>query len=100
MTGRRHGRMPNPPAFGSLMLNTFRRSSKLMLIVLALGLLAIVVTGFGTDGMGGLGGMAGGAGSGDTLVEVDGQRVGSTEISDQVNRQLARAREQQPDLDV
>lgn len=81
------------------MLNTFRRSSKLMVIILAIGLLAIVVTGFGTDGMGGLGGMAGGGG-GDMLVEVDGEKVTSNEISDQVNRQLTRAREQQPELDV
>jgi peptidyl-prolyl cis-trans isomerase D len=83
------------------MLNIFRRGlvSKIMLGVLALGVFAILITGFGTDGMGGLGGMAGGA-TGDTLVSVEGEKVTSLEITDQVNRQLARAREQQPELDM
>ena len=83
------------------MLNIFRRGfvSKIMLGVLAIGVFAILITGFGTDGMGGLGGMAGGAG-GDTLVSVEGEKVTSLEITDQINRQLARAREQQPELDI
>ena len=83
------------------MLNIFRRGfvSKIMLGVLAIGVFAILITGFGTDGMGGLGGMAGGA-SGDTLVSVEGEKVSSIEMTDQINRQLARAREQQPELDI
>jgi peptidyl-prolyl cis-trans isomerase D len=83
------------------MLSIFRRGfiSKIMLVILGIGLLAIVVTGFGTDGMGGLGGVAGGA-SGDTLASVEGERITSSEINDQVDRQLSRAREQQPELDI
>jgi hypothetical protein len=83
------------------MLNIFRRGlvSKIMLGVLAIGVFAILITGFGTDGMGGLGGMAGGAG-GDALVSVEGEKVTSAEMTDQINRQLARAREQQPELDI
>ncbi len=82
------------------MLTFFRRgiTSKIMLGVLALGLFAIVVTGFGTDGMGGLGGAS--SAGGDTIASVGGQRVTSQEVTDQVNRQLARAREQQPELDM
>jgi peptidyl-prolyl cis-trans isomerase D len=83
------------------MLNIFRRGivSKIMLGVLALAVFAILITGFGTDGMGGLGGLSAGPG-GDTLVAVEDERISSLEITDQVNRQLARAREQQPELDV
>ncbi len=83
------------------MLNIFRRGlvSKIMLGVLAIGVFAILITGFGTDGMGGLGGMAGGA-TGDTLVSVKDEKVTSLEMTDQINRQLARAREQQPELDI
>lgn len=66
-------------------------------LVLALG--AMVVTGFGTDGMGGMGGLAGGAG-GERIARVDGQAVGENELSDLINRQFAQAREQQPTLDM
>jgi peptidyl-prolyl cis-trans isomerase D len=69
-----------------------------MIGVLAIGLFAIVATGFGTDGMGGLGGVGGA--SGDTLVSVGGEAVTSNEVSDQVNRQLERARLQEPELDI
>ena len=82
------------------MFSFFRRgiTAKIMLVILGIGLLAIVVTGFGTDGMGGLGGVAGGGG--ETLVKVEGEAITATEVTDQINRQLARAREQQPDLDL
>ncbi len=82
------------------MLSFFRKgiTSKLMIGVLAIGLFAIVATGFGTDGMGGLGGVGGA--SGDTLVSVGGEAVTSNEVSDQVNRQLERARLQEPELDI
>jgi len=52
------------------MLSIFRRGfvSKIMLVILGIGLLAIVVTGFGTDGMGGLGGGLGGSGPGSESV--------------------------------
>lgn len=82
------------------MLSIFRRgvTSKIMLVILGIGLFALVITGFGTDGMGGIGSVAGGGG--DTLVTIEGETITSAELTDQVNRQLARAREQQPDLDM
>lgn len=83
------------------MLSIFRskKSQKFMVVILALGLFAIVATGFGTDGMGGLGG-AGGGGGGQSLVSVGSEEVTTNEVSDQVNRQLDRARQQEPELDV
>ncbi|MBX3561917.1 MAG: peptidyl-prolyl cis-trans isomerase [Sphingomonas sp.] len=70
-----------------------------MAAILALALGAMVVTGFGTDGMGGMGGLAGG-GSGDRIARVDGRPVGETELNDLINRQFAQARQQQPTLDM
>jgi peptidyl-prolyl cis-trans isomerase D len=83
------------------MLSIFRskHAQKFMVAILALGLFAIVATGFGTDGMGGLGG-AGGGGGGQSLVSVGGEAVTSAEVNDQLNRQLDRARQQQPEIDV
>lgn len=79
------------------MLSIFRRgvTSKIMLVVLAIGLFAIVVTGFGTGGdMGSL------AGGDERLARAGDEQVTSTELSNAVNRQLAQAREQQPELDI
>ncbi|HEX8534532.1 MAG TPA: peptidyl-prolyl cis-trans isomerase [Allosphingosinicella sp.] len=83
------------------MLSIFRskHSQKFMVAILALGLFAIVATGFGTDGMGGLGGVTGGGG-GQSLVSVGGEAVTPNEVGDQVNRQLDRARQQEPEMDV
>ncbi len=67
--------------------------------VLALALGAMVVTGFGTDGMGGMGGMSGGA-SGERIARVDGRPVGETELNDLINRQFAQARQQEPTLEL
>jgi peptidyl-prolyl cis-trans isomerase D len=80
------------------MLSIFRRGivSKIMLGVLGLGLFAIVITGFGTGGSG-LGGLSA---SGDTLAETGDERVTSIEVTEQINRQLAAAREQEPELDM
>src|SRR5688500_15804215 len=66
--------------------------------VLFLALVAMVVTGFGTDGMGGLGGAGTGATSGATLAEVDDREVTEVELSQQINRFYARAQAQQPGL--
>ena len=83
------------------MLSIFRRgiTAKIMLVVLALGLAAIVITGFGTGGIGGLGSLNTGASS-DTLVTVDGQPLTEAEVTDIINRQYAQSRQQQPDLDM
>ena len=81
------------------MLSFFRRgiTAKIMLAVLALGLFAIVITGFGTGSdMSALGGGGGGA----TIAEAGDEDITATEVSDQVNRQLTRAREQNPELDI
>ena len=81
------------------MLSFFRRgiTAKIMLVVLGIGLFAIVITGFGTGGSG-LGGVAGpGAG---TVAQVGGEAITTADVSQQVNRQLAAAREQNPELDL
>lgn len=82
------------------MLNLFRKGpwSKIMLVILGIGLFAIVATGFGTDGTGI--GSAAGAGRGEVLIEAGDERVTSVEVSDQVNRQLDRMRQQNPELDL
>ncbi|HEX8258250.1 MAG TPA: SurA N-terminal domain-containing protein [Allosphingosinicella sp.] len=82
------------------MLSMFRRgvTSKIMLVILAIGLFAIVATGFGTDGMG-LGGLSGG-GAGETVASVEGEKITSSELVDRVNDTLQQAREQQPELDM
>lgn len=72
--------------------------SKIMIGVLAIGLFAIVATGFGSSGMGGLGALGGL--SADTLASVDGEPVTATEISAVVDRQLGAARQETPDLDI
>jgi peptidyl-prolyl cis-trans isomerase D len=81
------------------MLSFFRRgiTAKLMLVVLGIGLFAIVITGFGTGG-GGLGGV-GGPGGG-TVAKVGGEDITGAEVSQEFNRQLARARQENPELDI
>ena len=83
------------------MLASFRskHAKKFMDAILTLGLFSTVATGFGTDGMGGLGGVGAGGG-GQSLVSVGGEEVTPAEVSDQVNRQLDRARQQEPEMDV
>jgi peptidyl-prolyl cis-trans isomerase D len=84
------------------MLASFRRKSRTWAAagILFFSLVAIVVTGFGTGGFGGLGSLSGGArqGAGDTLVTVEGKAVTASEVSDMVNRQYGRARQQDPTL--
>lgn len=81
------------------MLSFFRRgiTAKIMLVVLGLALFAIVITGFGTGGSG-LGGL-GGPGAG-TIAAVGGEKITSKDVTQQVNKQLAAAREQNPELDL
>ena len=81
------------------MIAGFRKSlrSWATLLLLFLALVAIVVTGFGTDGMGGLGSLSGGgSNAGDTLATVEGKAIPASEVSDLVNRQYVAARQQRP----
>lgn len=84
------------------MLASFRRKSRTWAAagILFFSLVAIVVTGFGTNGFGGLGSLAGGAGqgAGDTLATAEGKAVTARDVTDMVNRQYARARQQDPTL--
>lgn len=81
------------------MLSIFRRGfmAKIMLVILVVGLIAIVITGFGTggSGMGGLGGM-----SGTTIASVGGEKLTSARLTDEAQRQLTRLRREQPELDM
>lgn len=81
------------------MFSFFRRgaTAKIMLVILGLALFAMVVTGFGTggSGLGGLGGLGD-----DTLAEAGDEKVTALEVTDTMNRQLTRMREQQPELDM
>jgi peptidyl-prolyl cis-trans isomerase D len=81
------------------MLSFFRRGimAKLMLVVLFVGLVAIVITGFGTGGMGigDLGGLRG-----NSIAVVEGDRITAADLNQEANRQLERLRQQQPELDL
>jgi peptidyl-prolyl cis-trans isomerase D len=82
------------------MLSIFRRGfmAKIMLIILGIGLLAIVLTGFGTGGSGGLGGLGGLNAS--TVATVGGEKLTSARLTDETQRQLARIRRERPELDM
>ncbi|WP_106639488.1 peptidylprolyl isomerase [Allosphingosinicella vermicomposti] len=76
------------------MISFFRRGLSSWVVIAFLGLIALafIVTGVGTpSGLGNLGG-------GDVVAEIGGEKITATEVVDQVNRQLERARQQQPDL--
>lgn len=81
------------------MLSIFRKgvTAKIMLGILALGLFAIVITGFGTGGMG-LGDLGGLSSS--TVATVDGEKITAQEVQEETQRQLARIRQQRPDVDM
>jgi peptidyl-prolyl cis-trans isomerase D len=83
------------------MLSFARKKASRWIAIGLLGfvLIAMVITGFGTDGMGGLGGLAGGTTtSGPRLATVDGKAVNEPDLNDLLNRQFAQARQQQPTL--
>lgn len=79
------------------MATSFRKKigSAIVLAFLGLAVIAMVVTGFGTDGMGGLGGIQGGA---NTVVAIEDERITEAELSDAVSRQFRQAQQQQPEL--
>lgn len=78
---------------------TFRKKLRngVLLGFLGIALLAMVVTGFGTDGMGGLGGI-GGQGV-QTLARVGDERVTDSDLSTMIDSEYRRAARQQPTLD-
>ena len=82
------------------MAETFRKKFRnaFLLAILGIGLLAIVVTGFGTDGMGGLGGLGGGQGA-QTLARVGDEKLTDAQIAALIDGQYRRAARQQTDLD-
>jgi len=82
------------------MLRTFRSklSSWLMLGFLGIAVAAIVITGFGTGGVGGL--PTPGQAANETLVDVGGDEVQAAELERLIRRQLDAARQQNPELDI
>jgi peptidyl-prolyl cis-trans isomerase D len=83
------------------MLSFFRRglTAKIMLGVLGLALFAIVITGFGTGGMGGLGELGGGPGTND-IATVGSGKITADRVRNEATRALERYRQQQPNLDM
>ena len=81
------------------MLSFFRRglSSWFVLGLLGLIMVAFVITGVGTpSGLGSLGG----SGGGERLATVGDEAVTAQDVTDQLQRQLSRIREQQPEMDM
>ena len=66
--------------------------------ILLFSLIAIVITGFGTGGFGGLGSLSKGGQKADVLASVGRERLTEPQLTDLVNRQFSRARQQQPEL--
>ncbi|MGQ0660684.1 SurA N-terminal domain-containing protein [Sphingosinicella sp.] len=84
------------------MLNVVRRRATKWVAgaILFIVLLAIVITGFGTDGMGGLGSLGGGQQRAEILATVGGRSVTEQQLRDLVTRQFNQARQQNPALDM
>ena len=84
------------------MISSFRRSARswTAAAILLFVLIAIVITGFGTGGMGGLGHLRDGGNSPTTLASVGGRSLDESDFSDVLNRQYASSREQRPELDM
>ena len=59
-------------------------------LILFMVLVAMVVTGFGTDGVGGLGSLGGGASKAEALATVEGREVTASEVNDLINRAICR----------
>jgi len=71
--------------------------SAILFGALGLALVAMVVTGFGTDGMGGMG-SAGGSQQGQTIVEVDGEGITDQQVRERLNEVFSRASREDPTL--
>ncbi|MGS1017416.1 peptidyl-prolyl cis-trans isomerase [Allosphingosinicella humi] len=84
-----------------LMLTFFRRmfTSKIGAVVAAIFVGIIAIAFAMSDMAGGMNGVSFGGGS-DTLAKVGGEKVTANELTEQIDRQLANARQQQPDLDM
>lgn len=82
------------------MISAFRKklTSWLMLGLLLLALIAIVVTGFGTGGMGGL--PITGTQPADTLATVDGDEIKADELERELRSALLQAQQQNPEADL
>ena len=78
------------------MLAFFRRvlSSWMAVAILAVIMIAFIVTGVGTPG----GGLVGGGASADAVATVGGHAISTTEVSHRADQALRQAREQQPSL--
>ena len=81
-------------------MKTFRSklTSWLVLGLLAIAVVAIVITGFGTDGMGGLPGGGTAQSAGDTLVEVGDEELKAAELEAVLQRRLREIQQQNPDV--
>lgn len=82
------------------MASTFtkRLRSGLLLAFLGIGLVAIVITGFGTDGLGGMGGIGSGA-SAQTVAEIGDKDLTDAEVSQIIDSRYRQLVRQQPTLD-
>jgi peptidyl-prolyl cis-trans isomerase D len=84
------------------MLSFFRRGAmaKAAIGILFLVLVAMVITGFGTGGLGGIGELAGGALGADTIASVGSEKITTDRLSDVMKRQVERLQQQQPGIDM
>lgn len=82
------------------MLASVRKSARswAAAAILFIALVAIVITGFGTGGLGGIDALSGKAGSGDALATVAGRRLEEQQVNQVINREYSDARQQQPEL--
>jgi len=88
--------LPNPAiAHGTPMISFFRRalSSWIVLGLLALVMIAFIITGVGP-------GMSGPGGSSERIAEIGGEDLHSAEAASRVQLQLEQARREQPGLDI
>ena len=71
----------------------------MMLGILGIGLIAIVITGFGTGGMGGITGGADSGPSSQTLVTIDRETITDAEVSQRIDSFFRQNARQNPNID-